>query len=100
MAAYLARLEAALIPAYVIRRGDATAGAVLVKCARLDGTATALMRRYDFESDRRLWEVVAEGPEAEIDQRIASEQRADPDLWVIELENRDGRTLLEEEGLS
>ena len=35
--AYLARLRQADIPAYVMARGDATAGAVLVKCSTLDG---------------------------------------------------------------
>ena len=43
--AYLARLQAAHIPAYVVARGDATAGAVLVKLATLDGLARAFQRR-------------------------------------------------------
>ena len=37
VAAYLRRLALADIPAYVTRRGDDTAGAVMVKCATLDG---------------------------------------------------------------
>jgi hypothetical protein len=28
------------------------------------------------------------------------QRRTDPDLWVIEIESRDGRTLLDEDGLS
>lgn len=100
VAAYLARLGAAFIPAYVTRRGDATSGAVLVKAAHLDGTARAHVRRYDFASDSRRWEALAEGPEAEIDALIAREAKADPDLWVIEIETRDGQTLLEQEGLA
>ena len=39
VAAYLARLQGLAIPAFVVRRGDETAGAVLVKCATLDGRA-------------------------------------------------------------
>ena len=45
--AYLTRLRLADIPAFVVARGDATAGAVLVKCATLDGRATAYQRRTD-----------------------------------------------------
>ncbi len=100
VAAYLARLEAAFIPAYVTRRGDATAGAVVIKAARLDGTATAHVRRYDFATDSRRWEVLTEGLEAEVDAILTREARADPDLWLIEIESRDGRTLLDEDGLA
>lgn len=99
VAAYLARLQAAFIPAYVTRRGDATAGAVVIKAARLDGTATAHVRRYDFATDTRRWEVLTEGAEPEVDAVLTRETRADPDLWLIEIESREGRTLLEEEGL-
>ena len=68
--AYLRRLELANIPAYITRKGDVTAGAVLVKLATLDGKARLFQRSFD------------------------------PDVWVIEIESRDGRTLLEEKGLS
>ncbi|MBC7143128.1 MAG: DUF1491 family protein, partial [Rhodobacteraceae bacterium] len=41
-----------------------------------------------------------EGPEDEVDAAILRQRRTDPDLWVIELESREGRTLLDEEGLA
>ncbi|MFB2594271.1 DUF1491 family protein [Paracoccus sp. p4-l81] len=99
VAAYLARLQAALIPAYVTRRGDGTSGAVVVKVAHLDGTATAHVRRYDFATDSRQWEVLTDGPEAQVDAVLAREAAADPDLWLIEIESKNGRTLLDEDGL-
>lgn len=46
--AYLTRLRLADIPAFVTARGDATAGAVLVKCATLDGQARAFQRSFDL----------------------------------------------------
>lgn len=98
--AYLRRLELANIPAYVTVHGDATAGAVLVKLATLDGRARALQRSFDLTSGARVWVMLADGPEAEVDAIIARQRRTDPDLWVIELESRSGRTLLEEDGLS
>ena len=98
--AYLARLEAAYLPAYVIAKGDETAGAVIVKCARLDGTAQAVQRSLDPMTGARTWTTFAEGPEAEVDAALARARARDPDLWLIEVESRDGRTLLDEPGLS
>lgn len=98
--AYLARLEAANIPAYVTARGDATAGTVLVKLATLDGQARAYQRSFDPMSGQRAWIVLAEGPEPEVDGYVRRQRRTDPDLWVIEIESRAGRTLLDEEGLA
>jgi hypothetical protein len=99
VAAYRARLEAAGLPVYVTRRGDADAGAVLVKCATLDGAATLYGRSYDPEG-RRVWAVLAEGPEASVDKAADRQRRVDPDLWLIEIEDRAGRTLLDQEGLA
>ncbi|MDF2232295.1 DUF1491 family protein [Albimonas sp. CAU 1670] len=95
--AYRHRLEMAMIPCYITHRGDATAGAVLVKVATLDGLATVYERRMTLEG--RAWMVLAEGPEAEVDAAIARQRGYDPDLWVIELEDAQGRTLLDEPGL-
>ncbi|WBU56780.1 DUF1491 family protein [Paracoccus sediminicola] len=97
--AYLTRLGLADIPAYVLRHGDDTAGAVMVKCATLDGNATLWRREWDFETDTRPWTRIATGPEPEIDATIHRETGFDPDLWVIEIESRNGRTLLDEPGL-
>ena len=99
VSAYLARLGLANIPAYVLTHGDNTAGAVLVKCVRLDGTAQLYAREWDFETDTRSWRRIADGPEPQVDAAIAKQRGFDPDLWVIEIESRDGLTLLDEEGL-
>lgn len=99
VSAYLARLGLAGIPAFVTRKGDATAGAVIVKLATLDGRARAFQRRFDLVADRRVWDVLAEGAEAEVDAVLARERGRDPDLWIIEIEDRAGRSLLEEDGL-
>lgn len=98
--AYLARLQHAGIPAYVAAHGDETAGAVIVKLATLDGRARAFERSYDLMADARAWVVLAEGPEPEVDAALGRARARDPDLWVIEIEDRAGRHLLGEEGLS
>ena len=99
VSAYLARLRLADIPAYVTAKGDATSGAVVVKCATLDGKALAWQRSFDFMADRRIWVVLAEGVEGDVDAAVQRARRTDPDLWVIELEDRAGRSLLDEPGL-
>ncbi|NJS37878.1 MAG: DUF1491 family protein [Rhodobacteraceae bacterium] len=100
VAAYLARLRVAMIPAYVTAKGDATAGAVVVKVALLDGSARAYERRSDLMTGARAWILLAEGAEAEVDALLARARKRDPDLWLIELEDRAGRTLLDQDGLS
>ena len=100
VAAYLARLRIAAIPAYVTARGDAAAGAVIVKLATLDRRARAWQRITDLGTGGRSWDVLTEGDEAAVDAVIARARSRDRDLWVIEVEDRAGRTLLEEDGLS
>ncbi len=99
VAAYRRRLEMAHIPAYVTARGDATAGAVLVKCATMDGLAACYQRSFDLMSGARNWVVLIEGQEADVDATIERQRAMDPDLWVIEIEDRAGRHLLDEDGL-
>ncbi|WP_405404336.1 DUF1491 family protein [Paracoccus sp. Ld10] len=99
VAAYLARLAQANIPAYVLARGDDTAGSISVKCARLDGTAALWMREWDMDSDTRPWVATNTGTERDIDAAIARQRSRDRDLWVIEIESRDGTTLLDQDGL-
>lgn len=99
VAAYLARLRGADIPVFIVARGDGTAGAVLVKQSPLDGTATLYQRSFDPMTGARQWMVLAEGAEVEVDAAIARQRGFDPDLWVIEVEDREGRHLLDEPGL-
>lgn len=100
VSAYLTRLRLADIAVYVAAKGDPTAGAVIVKSATLDGRARAFQRSFDLMTDARVWVVLAEGAEADVDELLARQRARDPDLWIIEVEDRQGRTLLDEPGLS
>ncbi len=99
VSAYLTRLRLAAIPAFVVAHGDDTAGAVLVKLATLDGQARCHQRSFDIMTGERTWTVLAEGAERDVDAAIARQRSYDPDLWVIEVEDRQGRDLLDEVGL-
>lgn len=98
--AYLARLRLMEIPAFVVAHGDDSAGAVLVKLNTLDGQATAYQRSFDLMTGNRRWVDLASGDETEVDAAITRQRGFDPDLWVIEVEDRQGRHLLQEPGLS
>jgi len=98
--AYLARLRLADIPAFVVAHGDDTGGAVLVKLNTLDGKATLYQRSVDMATGGRAWITLACGGEAEVDASIARQRGVDPDLWVVEVEDRAGRHLLDQDGLS
>lgn len=99
VSAYLMRLQLVNIPAFVTSKGDATAGAIIIKLNTLDGNARAFQRSYDLDGNR-VWAVLSEGAEADVDASLAKQRSFDPDIWVIEVEDKDGRHLLDEDGLS
>ncbi|MEX0369520.1 MAG: DUF1491 family protein [Tateyamaria sp.] len=98
--AYLARLRFADIPGFVVAHGDDTGGAVLVKLNTLDGQAVLYQQSFDLMSDTRVWAELASGPEPDVDDAVARQRGFDPDLWVIEVEDRAGRHLLDQDGLA
>ncbi|SNS51837.1 DUF1491 family protein [Antarctobacter heliothermus] len=98
--AYLARLRLMDIPAFVIAHGDDNAGAVLVKLNTLDGQARAFTRGFDLMTGDRKWTDLAKGAERDVDESITRQRRFDPDLWVIEVEDRQGRHLLDDPSLA
>jgi hypothetical protein len=84
---------------YVVRRGDDDAGAVLVKVARLDGTARLLVPARDGKGVRIYLDLTGQtaGPdEASIDAYFARRARQDSDIWCVEIEDREGRSFLTE----
>ncbi|MDZ7710359.1 MAG: DUF1491 family protein [Roseovarius sp.] len=98
--AYLARLRLADIPAFVVAHGDDTAGAVLVKLNTLDGKAVLYQRSVDLMTGERAWITLTGGDEAEVDASITRQRGFDPDIWVVEVEDRKGRHMLDQDGLS
>ncbi|MGE5510168.1 MAG: DUF1491 family protein [Bacteroidota bacterium] len=97
--AYIRRCAGEGVPAAVVRRGDADAGVIFIKVSRLDGTAAlygpapAGISREDGERHWTLFS--ADKPDADIDLHLAREREMDPDLWIIEIEDRQGRHFLD-----
>lgn len=86
------------ITAVVARRGEESAGAILVKLNRLDGTASVLTPALGPEGQRVWLRVTGLTPVAEADAEaaIARAIKRDADLWVLEIEDRAGRHGLSE----
>jgi hypothetical protein len=85
------------------RRGAAEAGAIFVKVDRLDGHAALYgpapqSELADREGIDRLWMRLHKeewSDPASVEEKIAREMKFDPDLWLIEVEDRKGRCFLD-----
>jgi hypothetical protein len=97
--AYLQRLNLENIPAFVTQKGDLTAGSVLVKLNTLDGNAQLFQRSFDLQTGQQAWVSLISGSETDVDASINKQKSFDPDLWVIEVEDKQGRNLLDQPGL-
>lgn len=104
VAAYVRRCHIEGAFAAVRRRGADEAGAIYIKINRLDGTGTlygpAPQAVFDeAQPSGRIFTVIvgreAPVPEANIETRIVREIGFDPDIWVIEVEDRAGRHFLD-----
>jgi len=80
------------VVATLVRRGDNDAGTVLLKISRLDGTATVLSQTMTAEGNRAWMRGTGATPvaDAEAEAYIQRQRKRDPDLWVIEIEDKRG----------
>ena len=83
----------------VVRKGDTDGGAVMVKVATMNGKARLYAPARNGEGER-IWLDLSAGPlgdvEAEVDAHVRKRADTDPDLWVIEVEDKHGRHFLQE----
>ena len=97
VAALIRRAEMAGAFAVVVRKGDARAGAVLVKAVnRRAGEARLYAEAFRGDGERVWMEPQGSRVEADLDAYIERASRIDPDLWVVEVEDLEGRTFLTE----
>jgi hypothetical protein len=102
VAAYLRRCQTEGIFGAVRRRGAEEAGAVFVKVGLLDGNAMlyAPAPQTSYEDSRptdRFFLPTSREPvlEASVEERLAKEIRFDPDVWIVETEDKAGRHFLD-----
>ena len=94
VSAYMRTVEVQGGSATLRRRGAAEAGAVFIVLDRLDGTAAlfapgpaeeSLGERRFLRAHKAEW---VDTPE--IAERLARELKRDPDIWIVDVERRDG----------
>jgi hypothetical protein len=95
--ALIRRAEVAGASAYVVRRGAEEAGAILIKIARLDGTCLVLEQARRGEGELVWAKPLGDGvDEARAAQFFEKQIRFDRDLWIVEIEDREGRVFVDE----
>ena len=103
--AYLRRCQAAGVPAVVVRRGDEAAGAIFICVDHLDGTVTlygpAPAGVEGSETERRWVSCLAHerASSAEASAYLARQSRFDSDVWIIEIEDKQGRHFLGDDAI-
>ena len=83
--------------ATVVRRGDAKAGAVLVKAFDSRDRSVRLYAEAVRGDGERVWmEPLGAQDETALDAYAERSAQRDPDLWVVEVEDNQGRHFLTE----
>lgn len=102
VSAYLRRCQTAGVFGAVRRRGAEDAGAVFVKIALMDGHAMLYLPAPQtvYDDSRpvdRFFVPMSPAPvsEADVEDKLAKELRFDPDAWIIETEDKQGRHFLD-----
>jgi hypothetical protein len=101
VAAYVRLRNAENAFAVVRRKGSAEAGAIFVCVDRLDGTADlygpAPQAAFDDARPERMFQRLTKPGATPLDvaDRLAREARFDPDVWIIDVDDRNGEPKLE-----
>jgi hypothetical protein len=95
--ALIRRAEAAGAFAVVARKGDPRAGAVLVKVlGRRDASVKLYASALGGDGETVWMQPSAAQSEIDVDAYVERSRRIDPDLWVVEIDDAEGRHFLTE----
>ena len=96
--ALIRRAEVAGASAFIIRKGAEDAGAVILRVSRLDGTMLVL-NQVRMGDGRLAWARPLGDwkPDARATEWCDNQVKFDPDLWIVEIEDRQGRAFVDEE---
>jgi len=96
--AVIRRAEVAGAAAFVVRKGSEEAGAVLLKISKLDGTCMVLSQARRGGEGELVWvKPIGDAVDDEAASKYFEKQtRFDPDIWIVEIEDREGRPFVDE----
>jgi hypothetical protein len=95
--AMIRRVQVVGASAFVVRSGAEDAGAIILKISKLDGTVLVL-NQVRGATGQLAWAQVLGGwtDEARATAWCDKQVKFDPDLWIVEIEDREGRTFVDE----
>lgn len=83
--------------AFVVRKGAEEAGAVILTISRLDGTCLLLNQARSGKGELVWAKPLGDwSEEAKARTWLDKQIRFDPDLWIVEIEDREGRAFVDE----
>jgi hypothetical protein len=95
--ALIRRAEAAGAQAFVAKKGVEESGAVFLKINRLDGNVLVLNQARSGEGDLVWARPLGDWCDEEKARVYLDKQmKFDPDLWIVEIEDRQGRAFVDE----
>ena len=94
--AYIKKLNLLGVPAFVVSHGDDTAGAIIVKVNKLNGDAVLFERSFCLDKNLNQWSKFESGDEKELDELLSRQLSRDRDLWIVEIESREGDPFLDD----
>lgn len=95
--ALIRRVEVAGCHAMVVKKGSEEAGAVFLKIATLDGSCMVLSQARQGDGELVWMKPLGDAADEATAQTYFDKQmKFDPDLWIVEIEDREGRTFVDE----
>jgi hypothetical protein len=96
--ALIRRAEVAGASAFIVRKGAEEAGAIILRLSRLDGTMLVLNQVRMGDGSLAWGRPLGDwGEEARAAAWCDKQVKFDPDLWILEIEDREGRAFVDEE---
>jgi len=95
--ALIRRVQVEGASAFVVRSGAEEAGAIILKIAKLDGTVLVLNQARNAKGElvwsRPIGDFVSD---ARANEWCDKQVKFDPDLWIVEIEDRQGRACVDD----
>lgn len=95
--AMIRRAEVAGAAAYVVKKGTEESGAIILTITN-PGVSSLILSQARRGDGELVWvKPLGDAPDQErIRTWLDKQQKFDPDLWVVEIEDRQGRTFVDE----
>ena len=95
--ALIRRAEVAGASAFVVKKGTEESGAVILTITN-PGVSSFVLGQARRGDGELIWvRPLGEAPDArKVSDWLTKQQKFDPDIWIVEIEDREGRTFVDE----